>query len=373
MSGVGQIFTDESAPSITGTYMILNNDEEGGEMNLTFVGEGVNEMPFEHNNKMVIAATLEDEEDDLASLLIVAGPTKVNGLNLLNVATYLMHIFVSYGVGVWGLDGLVDTRVEVFHKHDTLITPATWAYYIWIPILVTETIFVIAQLFSDYRARPIIQQGVGFFFFYTSLLQTGWTMFFCFKLFFWSFICVLLSVISLASLLASQHLVQIRGRRIREEFWLFRFCFLLHFAWMVVMASVHFALLIRHSLSENYSMQLASDIAAMSILLPAACYFLLQKDGHNFIIPTVILWSYISMEWRLQHPSDRLLEDYGLLVVSSVRQVLWFFIGTVTVLLGPRVLVWICNTYYTIRVIRLGDDSTADDHLSRSSLWNINN
>lgn len=359
--------TEDSASSTP--YMVLN-DEQAEEMNLTLVEErALRELPFA-DDKMVVSALLEDEDDDLVSLIVASESTKVNGLNLLNVATYIVHLVVSYGVGVWGLDGLVETRVEVAQQYETLITPASWAYYIWVPILVTESTFVVAQLFKEYRARPIIQQGVSYFFFYTCLLQTGWTMFFCFKLFICSLVCVILSVISLASLLASQHLA-IRGKRSREEFWLFRFCFLLHFAWMVVMASVHFALVIRHHSSEHLSTQLASDFAGMSILLPVACYFLLQKDGYNLIIPAVILWSYIGMAWRLQWPSEHLVEDYGELTVSALRQTVWFFNIVLVALLGPRFLVWICNTYYTIRVIRLGEDETDDAQFSITSFLNI--
>lgn len=367
MTERNRTYTDDSALSTP--YLVLN-EQQTDDINLTLVEErALLDTPYS-DGKVAISVDLEDESVDLASFVTASDPIKVNGLNLLNVATYILHLFVSYGVGVWGLDGLVETRVEVAQRYDSLITPASWTYYIWFPILVTETIFVVAQLFPEYRARPIIQQGVSFFFFYTCLLQTGWTFFFCFKLFICSFVCVILTVITLASLLASQNLA-VGRRRSREEFWLFRFCFLLHFAWMVVMASVHFALVIRHNSSEHLSTQLASDVAGMSILLPVACYFLLQKDGYNFIIPSVILWSYVGMAWRLHNPSEHVKDDYGSLIISAVQQIVWFFIIILLLLLGPRVLVWICNTYYTIRVIRLGDDETEDEaQLSISSFWN---
>jgi hypothetical protein len=94
-------------------------------------------------------------------------PARLNGLNYLNVLTYLLNVFVSYGIGVWGLGGILPTRWEISKEYVTLVTPAHWAYFLWAPILVFEAIFAIAQLFPYYRARPIIQQGTGFFFFYT--------------------------------------------------------------------------------------------------------------------------------------------------------------------------------------------------------------
>lgn len=363
-----RILTEDSFQSTS--YMVLE-DEERGEMNLT----PINNPPHRDSIHFVsdkittpVGRLDDDDDDDLTPFLLSRHPTKVNGLNLLNVATYIMHLVVSYGVGVWGLDGLVDTRVAIAQKYETLVTPSPWAYYIWIPILVTETVFVVAQLFPDYRSRPIIQQGTSFFFFYTCLLQTGWTLFFAFKLFIFSFVCVVLVVISLASLLTSQYLAETRGRACLEEFWLFRFPFCLHFAWMVVMAANDFAILIRYEFRHELDTQLASDIVAMGILLPVACFFMLRTEGPNFIVPGVILWSYVGMVTRLLNPSDKLQEDYGGMVVSAVRQSLYFFIGIVSSLLGPRIMVWFCNEYCTIRVINFNDEDGAT--LSRASFWN---
>lgn len=39
---------------------------------------------------------------------------KLNGLNYLNVATYLVNVFVSYEIGFRGLFSLLPTRVDVF-------------------------------------------------------------------------------------------------------------------------------------------------------------------------------------------------------------------------------------------------------------------
>ena len=122
------------------------------------------------------------------------------------------------------------------------------------------------------------------------------------------------------------------------------------------MAVNDFAILIRYEFRHEIDTQLASDIVAMGILLPVACFFMLRAEAPNFIVPGVILWSYVGIVTRLLHPSDKLMEDYGEMVVSAVRQSLYFFIGIVSCLLGPRVMVWICNEYCTIRVINLNED-----------------
>ena len=101
---------------------------------------------------------------------------KLNGLNFLNVLTYGLNAFMSFCIGYAGLWGVLPTRWEISKDYETLVTPAEFAYYLWAPILVFELIFAFAQLLPNYRARPIIQQGTGYFFFWTCVIQTAWTV-----------------------------------------------------------------------------------------------------------------------------------------------------------------------------------------------------
>lgn len=84
-------------------------------------------------------------------------PSNLNGLNYLNIVTYAAHLFVSYGIGIWGLNHILETRWEIITKYETLVTPAHWAYYLWAPIVIMEGFFSLAQLLPHYRARSLIQ------------------------------------------------------------------------------------------------------------------------------------------------------------------------------------------------------------------------
>lgn len=105
----------------------------------------------------------DDEEDDppryrldsdmRTPLIQNRESAKLNGLNYLNALTYLLNVFVSYGIGVLGLGGILPTRWEISKEFETLVTPAEWAYFLWAPILLFEAIFAVAQLFPHYRAR----------------------------------------------------------------------------------------------------------------------------------------------------------------------------------------------------------------------------
>lgn len=235
-------------------------------------------------------------DSDLHTPLIThtRGPARLNGLNYLNVFSYVLNVFVSYGIGVWGLDGTLPTRWQVSQEGKTLVTPALWAYWIWAPILGFEAIFAIAQLFPHYRARPIIQQGTSYFFFYTCVIQTAWTLFFAFKLYIFSFVAVVAALASMASLLARQHYSQVRGRRSLLEYWLFKFPFYLHTGWLILCSVVQFSMIFRH-FSSDVGVQLAADIVALGVMLPVATFFLTGKpNGPDFVIPLVIIWSYVS-------------------------------------------------------------------------------
>jgi benzodiazapine receptor len=277
---------------------------------------------------------------------------KLNGLNYLNVVTYAAHLFVSWGVGVWGLDGIVDTRVSIGMRFETLVTPATWTYIIWYPILVLEGIFAIAQLLPDYRARPIVQDGTGFYFFYCFILQTCWTLFYSFELFIPSFVSVVAVLASLLSLLASQHNSQTRARRSPWEYYLFRFPFLLHAAWMVVATLTHFSLLFR-SHHTDIAVQIGVDIVCLALLVPVALLSMACPTWKDFCFPMVILWTFIGILCQLEHPSDAMLDMFGELIIRALRVVLYFFIGTVCCSVIPNLVIYLSREWCTINVVEL--------------------
>jgi hypothetical protein len=229
----------------------------------------------------------------------------LSGLNMLNAFTYSMHLIIWWSCAVWGLDHMMDTHWEQTQQNETLVTPATWAAnYLWIPILAFEAMFTIAQLLPHYRARPIITSGTSFFFFYTVLLQIMYTFLYSFGLFVFSFICVVLALISIISLLASQQyhadatgLTDRWGgplsRPKRTEYLLFSFPFYLHAGWLILMAVDHFSLLFRrYGSTDRIDVQLAADMVALGALL-AVAVAALQSPRRDFVIPTVILWSYV--------------------------------------------------------------------------------
>jgi hypothetical protein len=310
---------------------------------------------------------------------------QLNGLNYLNVVTYLLHLFVSWGIGVWGLGGHVQTRWEIANEHETLVTPSAFTLWIWYPILVLEGVFAVAQLLPHYRARPIVQGGTSYWFFYTFVIQTGWTLFYSFQLFVFSFVAVLAALASLVGLLASQQsslvhegssygngltnggngLFGMRSASILTsshrtragrltEYYLFRFPFYLHTGWMAFCAAHHFSLLFR-SYGAGEGLQVAIDIVSLGWLLPTALIFLACPHFKDFVIPFVIIWSYVGVACRLLHPSDAMMTMFGPVVVDALRIASIFFAGTVGLSLIPNIFVWLAREFCTISIVELDE------------------
>eukprot|EP00531_Pseudo-nitzschia_arenysensis_P018340 CAMPEP_0116115486 /NCGR_PEP_ID=MMETSP0329-20121206/530_1 /TAXON_ID=697910 /ORGANISM="Pseudo-nitzschia arenysensis, Strain B593" /LENGTH=565 /DNA_ID=CAMNT_0003608917 /DNA_START=155 /DNA_END=1852 /DNA_ORIENTATION=+ len=305
---------------------------------------------------------------------------KLNGLNYLNVITYGLNVFTSYFIGVRGLFGVLPTRRDIFIEYETLVTPADYAYWLWAPILVFEFFFATAQLLPHYRARPIIQQGTGLYFFWACIIQTIWTVFFAMQWFVSSFVAVVLALLCLVFLLASQHYnclcaPTVRGRggmsiiallsmatigppRQRRksllEYWFFRFPFYLHCGWLLVCMAVQFSMVFRYRFTDSAGAQLTADIVALGVMLPPATFFLTgQNSGPDFVIPLVILWSYVSIGVELSNPNSTLVDIYGRPAILAVQGASYVFTGLIGVMLVPRIIIWIIQEFCTIGVVEL--------------------
>lgn len=314
---------------------------------------------------------------------------KLNGLNYLNCITYVLNVFTSYFIGVRGLFGVLPTRRDIFIEYETLVTPADYAFYIWAPILIFEFFFATAQLLPHYRARSIIQQGTGLYFFWACIIQTIWTVFFALKWFVLSFVAVCLALLCLAFLLASQHYnclcmpatnggisalgfpsasvrlppttYRRRRRNSVSEYCFFRFPFYLHCGWLLVCMVVQFSMVFRYRFTPSSGAQLMSDIVSLGVLLPPSTFFLTgQSSGPDFVIPAVIIWSYISIGVELQQPSDTLVALYGHPAILAVQNAAYVFAGIIIVMLVPRIVIWIFQEFCTIDVVELIEEEDDD-------------
>ena len=157
-------------------------------------------------------------------------PAKINHKNMLNLFFYIFNIVFTYGVGTNGWLGN-GTNGELSEKYQSIITPKSTAFSIWAVIFVAQAIFAIVQFLKCFRAHPMVQQGVSYWYCGVSLAQVGWTFSFSYEIIPLSLIFMLLILFALYGLLYSQYYTESTGKLV--EFWLLRFpfAFLLSCCW----------------------------------------------------------------------------------------------------------------------------------------------
>jgi len=110
----------------------------------------------------------------------------------------------------------------------------------------------------------------------------------------------------------------------------------------------------RYRFTASSGAQLMADIVALGVLLPPSTFFLTgQSSGPDFVIPVVIIWSYISIGVELHRPSDTLIELYGHPAILAVQNASYVFTGLIGIMLIPRIFVWIFQEFCTIDVVEL--------------------
>ena len=99
---------------------------------------------------------------------------------------------------------------------------------------------------------------------------------------------------------------------------------------------VQFSMVFRYRFTDSTGAQMAADIVALGVMLPPATFFLTgQSSGPDFVIPAVILWSYVSIGVELHTPSDMLVHLYGHPAIIAVQNASYVFTGLIGVMLVP--------------------------------------
>jgi len=213
--------------------------------------------------------------------------------------------------------------------------------------------FSFAQLIPTFRARPIVQEGTGYFFVYTCLSQIAWAIFFSFRMFLVSFVCICVTFGSLIFLRLSQNLC-CRNSMIqnRKEYWLFQFPFELHLGWTMVVLAVNLSLFSTQAGGKN-SLELPLAIILMSIMLLMAFFFAGIVSNPDFVIPFVMIWAFLGLGFQLRHPNQELFERYSEEDISCLSTTSFAFAIIIASFSGPRFLYRIWRERFTIQVLQL--------------------
>jgi len=248
--------------------------------------------------------------------------TPLNAKNYLNVSAYLLNTIFTYGVGTAGWFGAGDTG-DISDKYQTLITPKSAAFSIWALIFAAQAVFVVAQMFPRYRAMPLVQKGVGYWYLVVCAFQISWNFAFGFESFIASLVIIIFVWTGLLAIVTSQYYVhkreQLAGEKhTLDQFWLLRFPFAIHCGWITAATTLNVNL-VAVKLNATAATQLAIGIVTLAYLHAVAVWVTFGLKRPNFTIAGVLAWAFGWIYAELGNPMPSILETFGSDTVNGVR------------------------------------------------------
>jgi hypothetical protein len=240
---------------------------------------------------------------------------RLNMKNWLNLAFYIFNCVFTFGVGNFGWFGNGDNG-EISREYQTIVTPKSTAFTIWSIIFVFQAIFVILQLLPRFRAKPMVQQGVGYWYVWVCTFQVAWTFAFSFEVIWLSLVFILSIWISLCALVYSQYYTESDNTLV--EFWFFRFSFAMHCGWLTAASAVNVNLVVVNA-QATAAVQLAVGIISLAVLHAVSVWVLFGlKRNPNYTIAGVLAWANGWIYAELSDPSDSIIALFSQDTVSGV-------------------------------------------------------
>lgn len=286
--------------------------------------------------------------------------TKINLNNILNLVGFFLSLSVSYVGGVAGWFG-GNTNVEVYAKYVTLITPSNFYYeYIWGAIFLFEGFFAVTQLLPAYRKHPLVQSGIGPFFFLACLAQSVWQIFLGYEIFLAASAAVFGLLLSLLSTLMRQYntineeekkrivminagetdpetAVNFTARSPTLSYWLLRFPFALHAGWVTNSLPLVVAMAV---VQLGWSAEYELWISCISVpLIFGCCLGLLLREElglPSYVFPLACAYNFAGVAWQLYAPSTLLLERHEDASITLMKNLSGFCAACILVVMASR-------------------------------------
>jgi len=240
----------------------------------------------------------------------------LNWKNYLNVLAFILNCVITFGIGNFGWFG-ASTNGDLSDKYQTLVTPAGSAFSIWGVIFIFQGIFIVYQLLPSVRAKPMVQDGVSYWYILACLFQCAWTPAFGFEQITAALVFITLIWLSLIGLVYSQYNVT-NGDNNLLEYWLLRFPFAIHCGWLTA-ASVLNVNVLAVKLELSAEVQLAMGIVSLAYLHAVSVWVVFGFAKPNYTIAGVLAWANGWISNELNAPKEAITERFGGLVVSSVQ------------------------------------------------------
>merc|ERR1712232_109401 len=175
--------------------------------------------------------------------------------------------------------------------------PSGSAFSIWGVIFIFQGIFAVYQLLPSVRAKPMVQEGVSYWYILTCLFQCCWTPCFGFEQITLALVFIILICVALVY---QQYNVKDADRTLLE-YWLLRFPFALQCGWLTA-ASVLNVNVLAVKLEASPDVQLTMGIVSLAYLHAVSVWVVFGFARPNFPIAGVLAWANGWISNKLQTP-----------------------------------------------------------------------
>lgn len=249
------------------------------------------------------------------------GSPSLNAKNYLNVISYIINTVITFGVGQFGWFG-AQSNGDLSDKYQTLITPKGSAFSIWGVIFTFQAIFTVYQLLPGVRSKPMVQEGVGYWYVGTCLFQAGWTFAFGFEQITAALVLIILIWLSLVGLVYQQFYVKNADKTLME-FWFLRFPFAIHCGWLTAASVLNVNVLavkldFDETVEVDSSVQLAMGIVSLAYLHAVSVWVLYGFSPPNYTIAGVLAWATGWIYAELLEPREAIETLFGTTIVTAV-------------------------------------------------------
>jgi hypothetical protein len=230
-------------------------------------------------------------------------PQKLGTLHVVNCVAFAAQSLLTYANACRSF-GM--SHLDVAWVYPTLVTPADFAFGIWLAVFGLQAYFAVMQLQPDYRSSPLLVKGIGYHYAAACVCQAVWST------------CTIPNEMMVSSLVLTAAIVVIFFALVRSlsryptqrisEFLIFKAPFYLHGAWICFVAVLNLNMIVVQTSPTNSRLQ--RSVAALSlVILPlAAIAASLAGDGW---LAAVVCWTFYGIAWNLASPPPLLEQRFA--------------------------------------------------------------
>lgn len=284
-----------------------------------------------------------DNNNETASATI---PTHLVVSNLL---AYVLNVWITYGVGVFG----DKSNAELSRKYQTLITPIGGAFAIWGIIFLAQLIWIVYPLILIVTRRMMTNtttaattgtakiwiQAVGYLYVWIVVIQIMWTISFSQEII-WLSACAMVTLCGLlwctvSSLLQTKSLFTEQQQDestttttttlsfSTSSYFLWIFPFTIHAGWVTAATAVNINVLLVAENSPS-SVQFGAALVSLGILFVLALWIVRNKiriiSGGDRTMALAIAWALLGVFFELNTSTDEvILQRFTLSQIEVAR------------------------------------------------------